>query len=136
MRITSSASCILTAVSVSLLAASPAATAQIQTISIKTICVDGSPITGAACTLKVGNSVSQMVTPGTANVPKSTDDLSVSCVKGGSSANGLFTSRRAGGTWGKLAAWGGMDQMLNWEDLEQLDYPKEMTVVLVGDCSG
>ena len=135
MRITSSATQFFTAVSVSLLAASSAATAQTQTISIKTICVDGSPITGAACTLKVGNSVSQLVTPGTANVPKSTDDLSVSCVTGGSSATGLFTSRRAGGTWGKLAAWGGMDQMLNWKDLDQLDYPKEMTVVLVGDCS-
>jgi len=135
MRITFSATCVFTAVSVSLFAASSAATAQTQTISIKTICVDGSPITGATCTLKVGNSVSQLVTPGTANVPKSTDDLSVSCVKGGSSATGLFTSRRAGGTWGKLAAWGGMDQMLNWKDLDQLDYPKEMTVVLVGDCS-
>jgi hypothetical protein len=135
MRITSPITYAFTLVSASLLAASPAATAETQTISIKTICVDGNPITSAACTLKVGNSVSQLVTPATANVPKSTEDLSVSCVKGGSSATGLFTSRRAGGTWGKLAAWGGMDQMLNWKDLDQLDYPKEMTVVLVGNCS-
>ncbi len=135
MRITSPITYAFTVVSASLLATTPAAAAQTQTISIKTICVDGNPVTGAACTLKVGNSVSQLVTPGTGNVPRSTEDLSVSCVKGGSSATGLFTSRRAGGTWGKLAAWGGMDQMLNWKDLDQLDYPKEMAVVLVGDCS-
>jgi hypothetical protein len=109
--------------------------AQTQAIQIKTICVDGSPVIDATCSLTIGQQQSSLITPGTTTVPKSLDDLMVSCVKGNTSATGQFSSRRSGGLWGKLAAWGGMDQILDWKDLDQLDYPKEMTVVLAGDCA-
>lgn len=95
--------------------------AQTQAIQIKTICVDGAPVIGATCSLTIGEHQSSLITPGTTASPRSLDDLSVSCVKGNASATGQFSSRRNGGLWGKLAAWGGMDQILNWNDLDQLD---------------
>jgi hypothetical protein len=109
--------------------------AQTQTIQINTVCADGTAVVGAMCTLSLGETKTSLLTPGTASVPKSSDDLLVSCVKGSASAEGQFSSRKNGGTWGKLAAWGGMDQIMNWKDLDQLHYPKEMTVVLAGDCA-
>jgi hypothetical protein len=112
-----------------------AALAQSQPISISTKCVDGKPVVGASCTLKLGSSEFNLITPGQVMIPKSTEDLSVTCNKGQASASGVFASRRNGGTWGKLAAWGGMEQMLSWPDLNQLDYPKDMSVVLIGDCA-
>jgi hypothetical protein len=109
--------------------------AQTQSVRIETICVDGSPVIGAACSLTIGQHQSRLVTPGATAVPKSLDDLLVSCLKDKAAASGQFSSRRNGGTWDKLAAWGGLDQVLNWGDLDELDYPKSMTVVLPGPCT-
>lgn len=85
------------------------AMAQTQDIRMQASC-GGVPVTGVLCVLTNDKGTVQVTTPGVAQVPVSTEDLSITCSKAVSVSSGTFQSRRTGGLWGKLNSWGGLQQ--------------------------
>jgi phosphoketolase len=75
-----------------------------------------------------------VVTPGSAEVQKSYEDLLVTCTNASSTGTGSFQSRNNNNVWGNLLIGGGIGYVIDSSSGAGFNYPEAVTIVLIPPC--
>lgn len=102
---------------------------EMQSLTLNTKGIDGQPVENAKCTLRNDKGSWDVVSPGVANVRRSSDDLIVECKKEGGAQGFLRAiSRAAGGMWGNIVFGGGVGALIDHSKGTGYNYPDHLPV--------
>lgn len=105
-----------------------------QPVSVTAIC-DAEPVQGASCTVRNNKGVSYVSTPGTAFIGKSTEDLTVTCVKDKMQSNpAIVPSSSNTNVWGNILMGGPIGLAIDAGTGAGFDYPNNVNVTFNTPC--
>lgn len=104
-----------------------------QAIAVTTVC-EGKIITNIPCTLVNDKGQWTLTTPGSAQVHKSYEDLTISCKKDTSEGSAVFRSKNNTGAWGNILLGGVVGYAVDSGNGSGFDYRSEVAVVLNPPC--
>jgi len=99
--------------------------------STQSMSVSTTPVQGAACTLKNSEGTWFLTSPGSVQVHKTKNDLTVSCTKDGyQSGSQIAVSKFGGATFGNIVAGGGIGAIVDAASGANYYYDSPLTVPL------
>jgi len=104
-----------------------------QQVAIAATC-DGVQVSGASCTVSNDKGSWPTTTPGSVNLTKSYEDISVNCTAGESQGASVMSSKSNGGVWGNILLGGGIGYLVDRNTGAGFNYPTSISVPLGDDC--
>ena len=104
-----------------------------QQTSITATC-DGVQVSGATCTVTNDKGSWTTKTPGSVNLTKSYEDISVRCTFADSQGVAVMSSKSNGGVWGNILLGGGIGYLVDRNTGAGFNYPTSITVPLGEGC--
>ena len=104
-----------------------------QQTSITATC-DGVQVSGATCTVTNDKGSWTTKTPGSVNLTKSYEDISVKCTFADSQGAAVMSSKSNGGVWGNILLGGGIGYLVDRNTGAGFNYPTSITVPLSDGC--
>lgn len=104
-----------------------------QQTQISTTC-NGVQISGATCTVVNDKGSWTTNTPGSVNLTKSYEDISVRCTFADSQGAAVMSSKSNGGVWGNILIGGGIGYLVDRSTGAGFNYPTSINVPLGEGC--
>ena len=104
-----------------------------QQTAITATC-DGVQVSGATCTVTNDKGSWTTKTPGSVNLTKSYEDISVKCTFADSQGAAVMSSKSNGGVWANILLGGGIGYLVDRNTGAGFNYPTSITVPLGEGC--
>tara|TARA_B110000971_G_C19839693_1_gene421953 strand:- start:66 stop:677 length:612 start_codon:yes stop_codon:yes gene_type:complete len=105
-----------------------------QQTAITATC-EGVQVSGATCTVKNDKGSWTTKTPGSVNLTKSYEDISVTCTAGDSQGAAVMSSKSNGAVWSNILLGGGIGYLVDRNTGAGFNYPTSVTVPLGDGCT-